>query len=138
MVATLDQLSGGRLDLGIGTGWRKSEQEIYGLSWQDDIPTRIATFKEGLLLMQRLFSGERVSFDGEFYNLEGAVPQPRPVQQAHPPIWIGASGERVMLRLVAQYADARNIPTLPVEEYAHKLDIIRKHCQSVGRDYDSI
>ena len=54
--------------------------------------------------------------------------QPRPVQQAHPSIWIGASGERVMLRLVAQYADARIIPALPVEEYAHKLDIIRKHC----------
>ena len=130
IVATLDQLSGGRLDLGIGTGWRKSEQ--------DDIPTRIAMFEDGLLLMQRLFSGERVNFDGEFYSLEGAVSQPRPVQQPHPPIWIGASGERVMLRLVAQYADARNIPTLPVEEYAHKLDIIRKHCQSVGRDYDSI
>ena len=75
MVATLDQLSGGRLDLGIGTGWRKSEQEIYGLSWQDDIPS-IAIVKEGLLLMQRLFSGERVSFDGEFYNLEGAMSQP--------------------------------------------------------------
>ena len=76
MVATLDQLSSGRLDLGIGTGWRKSEQEIYGLSWQDDIPTRIAMFEDGLLLMQRLFSGERVSFDGEFYNLEGAMSQP--------------------------------------------------------------
>ena len=138
MVATLDQLSGGRLDLGIGTGWHKSEQESYGLPWQDDIPTRIAMFEEGLLLMQRLFSGERVSFDGEFYSLEGAVSQPRPVQHPHPPIWIGASGERVMLRLVAQYANAWNIPALPVDEYAHKLDVIRKHCQSVGQDYDSI
>ncbi|MDP6454195.1 MAG: TIGR03560 family F420-dependent LLM class oxidoreductase [SAR202 cluster bacterium] len=138
MAATLDQLSGGRLDLGIGTGWYKTEQESYGLPWQDDVRARIAMFEEGLALMQGLFSGERVSFDGEFYSLDDAVSRPLPVQQPHPPIWIGASGERVMLRLVAQHADAWNIPALPVDEYAHKLDVIRRHCEAVGRDYDSI
>ena len=69
-------------------------------------------FEDGLLLMQRLFSGERVSFDDEFYNLEGAVSQPRPVQQAHPPIWLGASGERVMLRLVASVRRRPEYPGL--------------------------
>ncbi len=138
MAASLDVLSGGRLDFGYGCGWYKKEQEAYGLPWVDSGRQRLEMMEEAIELIKRLFTEPRVTFDGRFYKAQDAVNQPAPVQKPHPPFWIGGQGEKVLLRIVAKHANAWNVPALTVEEYAHKLDVIRHHCADVGRKYDDI
>lgn len=138
MAATLDNLSGGRLDLGIGAGWYKVEHEAYGIPWVESARQRVDMLEESINLMKALFTQPRVTFDGKYYTLKDAVSQPTPLQKPWPRIWIGGGGEKRLLRVVAQYADAWNIPAILPEEYAHKLDVIRQHCADVGRNYDEI
>jgi F420-dependent oxidoreductase-like protein len=138
MAATLDVLSGGRLDLGLGAGWYKAEQLAYGLPWVESPRERLAMMEEAVVLTKALFTQPRVTFNGAYYRVADAVCQPSPVQKPWPPIWIGGAGEKVLLRIVAKHADAWNVPALTVDEYAHKLDVIREHCGAVGRDYDAI
>jgi alkanesulfonate monooxygenase SsuD/methylene tetrahydromethanopterin reductase-like flavin-dependent oxidoreductase (luciferase family) len=84
-----------------------------------------------------MWTQERAQFDGRYYHLRGAINEPKPVQKPHPPIWIGGAGERVTLKLVAQYGDACNF-NADVQTVRHKLDVLRAHCDTVGRDYDSV
>jgi len=134
-VTTLDVLSGGRAWLGIGAAWNEPEARGLGLPFP---PTaeRFERLEEALQICLQMWSDNDGPFTGSHYRLERTLNSPQPISRPHPPILIGGSGERKTLRLVAQYAQACNLFAGP--ELQHKLDVLRKHCETVGRDYDEI
>jgi len=138
MAATLDVISNGRLDFGIGAGWNRSEHEAYGLPWNPSGRARIEQMVEGIQIAKRMWTEEKPSFKGKYYEIRDAVCNPKPVQKPHPPIWVGGIGEKVMLRAVAKYANGWNAPPLPVKAYAHKLEVLKKNCLDVKTDFNSI
>ena len=133
MAATLDQISGGRLELGMGAGWMQEEYRGYGYTFPP-LRTRIEQLDEGVEVVRRLFTEARATFQGKYYALDDAANNPKPVQRPYPPITIGGSGERVLLRVVAKHADRWNCPMNAGAEIAHKLAALRAHCAAVGRD----
>lgn len=138
MAATLDYISGGRLILGFGTGWYEREQAAYGLPWEPTPHKRIDMMREAIKLVLTMWQGEEVSFNGKYFSVTRAVCKPKPLRQPHPPIWIGGTGEKFLLRAVAELADGWNVPAMPPSEYSRKLSVIKDHCNSLGRDYDAI
>jgi F420-dependent oxidoreductase-like protein len=134
-VTTLDVLSGGRAMLGIGAAWNEEESRGLGLLFP---PTaeRFERLEEALQICQQMWSEDDGPFEGKHYKLARTLNSPQPLSRPHPPILIGGAGERKTLRLVARYADACNIFDSP--DLAHKLDVLREHCQREGRDYDEI
>ncbi|HET7338694.1 MAG TPA: LLM class F420-dependent oxidoreductase [Candidatus Dormibacteraeota bacterium] len=136
MASCIDVLSGGRLILGIGAGWYENEYVAYGYDYPDT-PDRLRMLREALLVIKAMWTQEKATFEGRFYEVRGAINEPKPVQKPHPPIWIGGAGEKVTLKLVAQYGDACNIGG-DIATVKHKLGVLREHCESVGRDYDTI
>lgn len=137
MGATVDIISGGRMDFGIGAGWNELEHTSY------DIPLytageRIARLGEACEVIRRLWTETTVDFTGTYYTLRGARCEPKPVQKPYPPFVIGGGGERKTLRVVAQYADIWNLPGGPVDVYRHKSAVLDEHCAAVGRDPASI
>jgi alkanesulfonate monooxygenase SsuD/methylene tetrahydromethanopterin reductase-like flavin-dependent oxidoreductase (luciferase family) len=131
MAATLDQATGGRVDLGIGAGWFEREHHAYGF----DFPpagTRVAMLREAIEVMRSLMRGERTTFHGRYYQLEDAPFAPLPVQSGGIPIMIGAQGER-MLRLVAELGDAWNLNDSPAR-MAELGRVLDRHCAAIGRD----
>jgi len=135
MVTTLDVLSGGRAMLGIGAAWNGDEARGLGLSFP---PTgeRFERLEEALHICRQMWSDEDGPFDGRHYRLERTLNMPQPLSKPSPPILIGGSGERKTLRLVARYAHACNL--FPGPDLGHKLDVLRRHCEREGRDYDEI
>jgi len=138
MAATLDVISGGRLDLGYGAGWHKDEQESYGLEWFESPKVRIERMEEAIEIAKLMWSQEKPSFKGKYYRIEEAVCEPKPIQKPHPPIWIGGGGERLLLRAVARYADGWNITPVSADVYARKLEALEKHCRDLGRSFQDI
>jgi F420-dependent oxidoreductase-like protein len=136
MAATVDVLSNGRLIHGVGAGWFADEYEGYGYDFPD-VQTRLAQLDESLRVQKLLWTAERPSFDGRFYRLKEAWCEPRPAQRPHPPILIGGSGEKVLLRLVAGHADMWNCPGEPAE-LGRKIGVLRRHCAAEGRALDAI
>jgi F420-dependent oxidoreductase-like protein len=137
-VTTLDVLSGGRAWLGIGAAWNDQESKGLGLHFP---PTkqRYEQLEETLRIAKQMWAGDASPFDGEQFQLTNPLNNPNTLQSPHPPILIGGSGERKTLRLVAQYADACNLFDLPDKAVVkHKLDVLRQHCEDVGRPYDEI
>jgi F420-dependent oxidoreductase-like protein len=134
-VTTLDVLSGGRAWLGIGAAWNEEEARGLGLFFP---PTaeRFERLEEALQICLQMWSGEDKPYEGRHYHLGRTLNSPPAVTRPHPPILIGGGGERKTLRLVAQYAQACNLFLGP--ELEHKLDVLRRHCDEVGRDYDEI
>jgi F420-dependent oxidoreductase-like protein len=133
MAATLDHVSGGRFDLGIGAGWHETEYRAYGF----DFPPpgiRIGQLAEAVRLIKRLWTGERVDHEGRYYRLSGAICRPRPLQSPRPSIMIGGAGEMRTLRLVAEEADVWNCSAGNYAHLDHKIDVLREHCAAVGRD----
>src|SRR5512135_900344 len=137
MAATLDVLSGGRLEFGYGAGWHSEEFAGYGYDFPP-VPTRIRQMEEGLAVIKKLWSEERASFAGKFYQLADAYCEPKPVQQPYPPITIGGGGEQLLLRVVARHADIWNYFPAPLPEYERKAKILDEHCLKVGRDPQSV
>lgn len=135
MGATLQVLSGGRFILAIGAGWKTDEYLAYGYEFPR-ASVRIAQLEEAVQIIRKMWTETPASFEGKYYRIQNAYCEPRP--DPRPPIMIGGGGERLTLRAVARYADWWNIPGGSVENYAHKLDVLRGHCQAVGRDYDEI
>ena len=137
IVTTLDVLSGGRATLGIGAAWYDREHAGLGVPFP---PTaeRFERLEETLQIVRQMWSDEDGRFEGRHYTLAETVCVPRPLQQPHPPILIGGMGERKTLHLVAKYADACNLFGAGPEVVAQKLDVLRAHCETLGRDYDSI
>ena len=134
-VTTLDVLSGGRAMLGIGAAWNEHESRGLGLLFP---PTaeRFERLEEALRICRQMFDGDETPFEGRHYRLERLLNSPLPLSRPRPPILIGGGGEKKTLRLVAQYADACNL--FPVPDVDRKLDVLRRHCADVGRDYDEI
>lgn len=133
MAASLDHLSGGRVELGLGAGWMEEEYRGYGYHFPP-VRVRIEQLDEGLEVMRRLFTERRPTFQGKYYALDQAANNPKPVQQPYPPITIGGSGERMMLRVVAKHADRWNCPMNAAGDLAHKLAVLASHCRAIGRD----
>jgi F420-dependent oxidoreductase-like protein len=131
IAATVDQISAGRLTLGIGAGWQENEHAAYGLSLGGP-RERLDRFEEAAQILNSLLRQRRTTFDGQYFQLADAPCQPAPVQDRLP-LLIGGSGERRMLRIVARYADEWNAWATP-EVLAHKLSVLREHCEQVGRD----
>jgi F420-dependent oxidoreductase-like protein len=134
--ATLDVLSKGRLFMGIGAGWNEEESKAYGIRF----PTtkeRFRRLEEAVQIIRLMWTEEKASFNGQFYKIHDAYCNPKPIQKPHPPIMIGGSGERETLKLVAKYADACNLFGSS-DTIRKKLEVLREHCKTVGRDYNSI
>jgi alkanesulfonate monooxygenase len=135
LVTTLDVLSKGRAWLGIGAGWNEEEARGLGLDFPP-LAERFERLEEALRICLRMWSGDDGPFEGAHYRLERTLNVPAPLSRPHPPILIGGSGEKKTLRLVARYAQACNLYGGP--EVARKLEVLRGHCDAVGRDYDDI
>jgi F420-dependent oxidoreductase-like protein len=134
-VSTLDVLSGGRAWLGIGAAWNEEESVGLGLPFP---PTaeRFERLEEALQIYLQMCSDDDGPYEGKHYRLGRTLNVPQPLRRPHPPILIGGSGEKKTLRLVAQYADACNLFAGP--ELQHKLDVLKGHCDDLGRDYGDI
>ena len=137
MAATLDAVSHGRLILGYGAGWFAQEYEAYGYDFPP-IGTRLRQLEEGLQILKRMWTEEQATFHGAHYHVENARCLPRPTRKPHPPILIGGAGEKVLLKLVARYADIWNNMGIFHREIGAKLEVLRRHCQRVGRSFDEI
>lgn len=137
MASTVDVLSHGRLDFGIGAGWYKEEFEAYGYPFPDG-PERLRMLDEALQIIRGMWTEPYTTFEGKYYQVRGAINEPKGVQKPHIPIWVGGSGEKVTLKLVAKYGDACNVVGADAETYRHKFDVLKGHCEALGRDYDSI
>lgn len=137
-VTTLDVLSGGRAYFGVGAGWY--EREAIGLGFP--LPTvkeRFERLEETLKIAKHVWSGNREPFEGKHYTLTEPIFSPQPISKPHPPIIVGGGGEKKTLRFVAQYADACNVFAMEgVKSVRHKFDVLRRHCEDVGRDYSEI
>jgi F420-dependent oxidoreductase-like protein len=137
MASTVDVLSHGRLDFGIGAGWFEQEFLAYGYDFPDG-PTRLKQLRDAAQIILKMWSDEQAVYDGGYHHVNGAINQPRGVQKPHIPLLIGGSGEKVTLKIVAQFADACNVGHLDNEGLARKFEIIKQHCDAVGRDYNTI
>jgi F420-dependent oxidoreductase-like protein len=134
---TLDVLSGGRSYLGLGAGWYQREALGLGVPWPS-LKERFDLLEETLRLTHQMWSGDAAPFEGGHLHLAEPINVPAPMARPHPPIMIGGGGERRTLRLVAQYADACNILVPDPGESRAKLEVLRRHCDDVGRDYATI
>src|SRR6266516_3225669 len=130
---TVDHLSGGRLEFGIGAGWAENEHTMLGLPF-GTAGDRADRLEEACQVIRSLWTQERASFAGRHYQLTGAVAEPKPVQQPHPPIWIGGAGRRRTLRIAAQHASVWNAPGGSPEEVADLSGVLDRHCADIGRD----
>jgi F420-dependent oxidoreductase-like protein len=135
-ITAIDHLSGGRADMGIGAGWAEVEYNAYGIPYPD-AKTRLNQLEEGIQVLRSLLHGEVSNFKGEYYSLNDARNEPRPVQDKMP-IWIGGGGEKRTLKIAARYADGWNVPFVPPEEFGRKRGILLEHCDAVGRDPSEI
>src|SRR5438270_5004605 len=135
-VTTLDIVSSGRAILGLGAAWNEDEHRGYGYEFPP-VGERISRLEEALQICRAMFRDEAATFEGRYYRIEGALNFPRPVQPNGPPIMIGGGGEQRTLKLVAQYADMCNIFGDPAT-VRHKMDVLERHCETVGRDPGTI
>jgi F420-dependent oxidoreductase-like protein len=131
IAAAVDQVSGGRLTLGVGAGWQLNEHAAYGLAL-GTVRERMDRFEEAVQILRSLLTEPRTTFAGEYFQIADAPAQPAPVQERMP-LLIGGGGERRTLRIAARYADHWNAWTTP-ESLAHKISVLREHCEQVGRD----
>jgi len=136
VTSTIDVISGGRLDWGVGAGWYENEFKGYGYEFAA-AKDRIGVLRETVEIVKAMWSEPTIDYDGRYFQLRGAQCDPKPLQQPHPPIWIGGGGEQLTLRVVARHADKANFGGKP-HEWAHKCEVLKGHCAAVGRDYDEI
>lgn len=133
MATSLDVISGGRLELGIGSGSYRTEHEQAGIAWST-LRERTDQLDEALAIVTSMLSQPATTFDGRYYRVHDLPNVPSPVQQPRPPIHVGGAGERTTLPLVAKYADVWNCPTYALGEFERKHDVLRAECARVGRD----
>ncbi len=142
MASTVDVMSDGRLLFGLGAGWYEHEWLAYGYGFPET-GERIQSFKEACEIIHRMFTEDDVVFDGKYYGVDKPINEPKAAASSgsakhpHAPFWIGGGGEKVTLKLVAQWGDACNVFGEP-DMLRHKFDVLKKHCDDVGRDYDEI
>jgi F420-dependent oxidoreductase-like protein len=136
ITSTLDVISGGRLDWGIGAGWYENEFKGYGYEFPKP-SDRIGMLKETIEIVKSMWTQAETTYDGKYYKLSRAQCDPKPLQQPTPPVWIGGGGEQLTLRVVAQHADVSNFGS-SIEEFTRKRAILQEHCKVVGRDESTI
>ncbi|WP_068280229.1 LLM class F420-dependent oxidoreductase [Aldersonia kunmingensis] len=136
VAATADLISGGRVEMGIGGGWYEHEWRAYGYGFPS-AGDRLKRLDEGVQIFRQAWTEGRVSFDGKHYQVDDAIVAPKPLQQGGIPLWIAGGGEQVTLKTAAKYAAYTNFDGTP-EGFAHKSDVLRKHCANVGTDFDAI
>jgi alkanesulfonate monooxygenase SsuD/methylene tetrahydromethanopterin reductase-like flavin-dependent oxidoreductase (luciferase family) len=122
--------------MGIGAAWNEDEASAYGIPFPP-LKERMRRLEEAVQILRAMWTEDRANFEGKFYRIKNAYCNPKPIQKPHPPIMIGGSGERETLKIVAKYGDACNIFG-SVDTVKRKLEILKKHCKAVDRDYDSI
>ena len=136
MGATLDVISGGRLEMGVGAAWFQQEHEALGIPFPP-VAERIKRLGEACEVMKRMWTEDAATWDGQYYQIKDAYCNPKPVQKPHPPILIGGGGEQLTLKMVARYADTWNAFGTP-DVFRHKIEVLERHCQAIGRDPNTI
>ena len=138
MSSTVDNISNGRLELGIGAGIQKQEHRAYGFPFSSS-KNRIKHLDEAIWIIKKLWTQKNVCFKGRYYKITNAYCEPKPIQKPHPPLIIGGGGEQLMLRLTAKYADRYDWGYLPSPElYRRKLVFLKSYCKTIGRDFNEI
>ncbi len=136
VAASIDVISGGRLEMGIGAGWYEHEHDGYGYPFLKP-SERIGMLREGVEIMRAMWTENVVDFEGEHYRLRGAICQPKPTQKPHIPLWIAGGGEQLTLNVAARYAQYTNFGE-DLEIFIHKSGVLEGHCRDVGTDFDAI
>jgi F420-dependent oxidoreductase-like protein len=138
LAATVDTISNGRLEFGIGAGVQKEEHEAYGFTFPEP-SERISRMREAVEIIKALWTEQKTTYKGKHYEVNSAICEPKPMQKPHPPITIGGGGEKITLKVTAQHADRADFGYLPcLEDYKHKLQVLEDHCKAVGRQFAKI
>jgi F420-dependent oxidoreductase-like protein len=137
VASTIDVLSHGRLLCGLGAGWYEHEWRAYGYGFPE-VPDRMRAFREAVEIVVRMWTEEKPVFTGKHYTIDGPINEPRGIQKPHIPLWLGGGGEQVTLKLVAKWAQACNIGGGNPDVIRQKLEVLRGHCETLGRDYNTI
>lgn len=136
VAATVDAVSGGRVEMGIGGGWYEHEWRAYGYGFPE-VRDRLAMLREGVDIMHQAWTTGTATLDGKHYQVDGAIVRPQPLQDGGIPLWIAGGGEKVTLKIAAKYAAYTNFAG-SVEEFDRKSEILRGHCETLGRDFGAI
>lgn len=136
VAASIDVISGGRVEMGIGAGWYEHEHDGYGYPFLSP-GGRLGMLREGVEIMKAMWTEDVVSFEGKHYQLDGAICQPKPVQKPHIPFWIAGGGEKVTLNIAARHAQYTNFG-IDLDEFKAKSEILKGHCADVGTEYGAI
>ncbi|MBA3288405.1 MAG: LLM class F420-dependent oxidoreductase [Acidimicrobiia bacterium] len=136
ITSTVDVVSGGRLDWGIGAGWYENEYRAYGYDYPAP-KDRIGMLRETVEIVKSMWTEPETTYRGRYYELRRANCDPKPLQDPHPPVWIGGGGEQLTLRVVARHADCSNFGGQP-DQWRHKREVLKAHCADVGRDESTI
>jgi F420-dependent oxidoreductase-like protein len=137
MICTLDAISNGRAELGLGAGWKRDEWLAYGYGFPDP-PERLAVLKDQLEVARAMMAEDRATYAGRFHGVANAINRPAPIQQPWIPIMVGGNGQNVTWRLAAKYADELNVDGMTPDEVRAALPVIRQRCEEIGRDPDSL
>jgi F420-dependent oxidoreductase-like protein len=137
ITSTIDVASHGGLNAGLGAGWYEQEWRAYGYGFPET-PERMRMFREAVEIIHTMWTEDYATFAGRHYTIDRPINEPKGVQKPHPPLWIGGGGEQVTLKLVAQYGDASNFGGGDLAVIRHKLEVLERHCDALGRDYDGI
>ena len=137
MVSTLDVISNGRMELGIGAGWYEKEYLAYGYDFPSHIE-RIKQLDESLSIIKEMWTKKSASFEGNYYTIKEAICNPKPIQKPHPTIMVGGSGEKYLLKVVAKHANRYNIFFGTPQEMERKITIVKDYCNKIGRDHKEI
>jgi F420-dependent oxidoreductase-like protein len=138
MAASLDVISKGRLEFGIGAGWYEGEYKSYGYRFES-AAMRVRQLREAVQIIRKMWTEEKATFKGKYFTVDGAINSPKPIQKPHPPIIIAGSGEQLMLKVVAQLADRSNLGiAVTLDECVRKYSLIEQYCRNLGRDEHSV
>ena len=136
VASTIDVMSGGRLEYAIGAGWYDQEYKAYGYDYPS-AGVRLKMLEESLIIYKKMATEDEASFEGEYYQINKAINQPKPIQKPHPPLWVCGGGEKVTLKLLARYGDYGNWD-VDVEGFINKSNILREHCENENREFSDI
>ncbi|QEO08989.1 LLM class F420-dependent oxidoreductase [Protaetiibacter larvae] len=137
VAATVDLISGGRVEMGIGAGWYEHEWRAYGYGFPR-AGVRLGMLREGVEIMHQAWTTGEATLDGEHYQVSGARVRPLPLQEGGIPLWIAGGGEKVTLKIAAQYARYTNFSANDLDEFVHKSALLREHCAELGTDFSAI
>ncbi len=137
IASTFDIISKGRLIFGYGAGWKEIEYEAYGFPFPDPV-TRVNQMREGITLIKKLWTEEKTSFHGEFYEAKEAICKPKPLQKPHPPIMIGGGGEKYTLKVAAEFGNIWNAWGVSIEDYKRKVNILKEYCDTLEKKISDI